>query len=157
MFAWNCPLWMPFPMPEDGVDKDSGMLLWNCCFSSSSFGVLQRIVCIHLLLRKAASNLVWRTIAARRVSAQHTTCVGIDGCQCSTLCGPSLLLSVSEPVSCYLVWWVLRVGGHFSVALILEWTCSAWLLVGSAVWRWKALDSRRLSCAASLLVSWCLQ
>lgn len=74
VFAWNCPLRVPFPVPEDGVDKDSAWCFkqaLKCCFSSFSFGLLHRIVCIHLILKKAASNLVWRTITARRVSVQH--------------------------------------------------------------------------------------
>lgn len=131
----------------------------KCCFSLFSFGVLQRRVCIHLILRKAASNVVWRTIAAKSFSPAQFSAPALGWMDTSA--PPCVVLhSPVEPcqsVSSYWVWWVLRRGGHFSVGLVLEWTCSAWLLVGSAVWRWKALDSYLLSCAASLLASWCLR
>lgn len=61
----------------------------KCCFSSSSFGVLQRIDCIHLILGKAGSSLeeLWQQESS---SAIPSACARVGGSQCSALCGPSL-------------------------------------------------------------------
>jgi len=77
---------------------------WERCFSSFSFGVLRGIVCIHLMCRKAASNLPSaETPAARRalVQQQHLTEPTAPPC---VVVGLSLPLpggarSVGEPVT----------------------------------------------------------
>lgn len=164
VFACNYQLLVPFPMPKDGVDKDSGMVLWNIafppfplvCFAEEFVsiwytGMLPAIFCLqNRCSKKSFSSAAVPALGLAEPTAPPCVATGLR---------PPLLrgaLSISKPVTtrfggCW--WW----WGCFCVGWILEWTCSAWLLVGSTVWRWKALDSYLLSCAASLLASWCLR
>lgn len=96
--------------------------------------------------RCSKSSFSWAAVPALGLAEPTAPPCVATGLRPPLLCGA---LSIGKPVTtrfggCW--WW----WGCFCVGWILEWTCSAWFLVGSTVWRWKALDSYLLSCAASL-------
>lgn len=58
------------------------------CFSIFSFGVLHKIVCIHLICRKASSYLPFaEPLQREELQFSNSACIGTVGAHCSSLHG----------------------------------------------------------------------